>query len=357
MRLKLFLILYIAVSLQSCEKLVMQQENKNNPVDVFECMWNEYDRLYALFEVKKINWDSIYSVYRPMVISSTGDDGLYNILTSMLSNLNDNHVYLFSPGREEYRAGSLYHRPVFPDSKYEDYNNDKENLLNLIKEKYLNNQFVITSTYAVLFYGTIDNAYTGNKNIGYLYIENEDYGDMDFISQAKEYFIQQNSDAVIVDVRINPGGEDAVSKHIADQFADTKRLFMKTQTRNGVNHNDFDSPMEWYIEPDDDPFLNPVVLLTSRHSASASENLTLAMRIIPHVTILGDTTSGCFSNTLPRELPNGWQYTIAFQLFTAANDTCYEGIGIPPDIVMNNYRVDINNRVDKVLEKAIELLK
>ena len=352
----ILLIIIGAFLIVSCEKMIIHVDYSNNPEQVFECMWNEYNRLYALFELKNINWDSLYSVYRPLVHPNTGDDELYGILTSMLSNLNDNHVYLFAPEREEFRAGSLYHRPVFPDSEYEEYQSDTAKWIHLIKEKYLGNQYELTSSYNLLFCGIIDPAYTGNIRIGYFFIGGEDYGDMDFINNAKECFVQQNTDAVIIDVRISPGGEDAVSKHIADQFTDTKRLFMKTQTRNGIDHNDFDSPKYWYAEPVNDPYTKPVILLTGRQTASASENLTLAMRIMPHVTVLGDTTSGCFSNTLPRELPNGWHYTIAFQLFKAANDTCYEGRGIPPDLVMNNYLVDINNQTDKVLEKAIDLL-
>jgi len=357
MKFKLLLILYVTVSLFSCEKSLIEQEYNDNPEDVFECIWNEYDKLYSLFEIKKINWDSIYSEYRPMVHSNTTDDELYDILTSMLSNLNDNHVFLYAPGKEEFRAGSLNQYPIFPDSEYKNNKIDEEKFLNLIKEKYLKNQYEITTKYNVLFYGTIDKLYTGEKNIGYFYIEGEDYGDVDFISGAIEYFLQHNIDAVIVDVRISPGGEDAVAKHIAGQFTDKKRFFLKIQTRNGLNHNDFDAPTNWYIEPDGDTFLKPVILLTSRHSQSASDNLSLAMHMIPHVTVLGDTTAGCYSNMLWRELPNGWQYSIAYQLFTAYNDTCYEGIGVPPDIVMNNYLVDINNQSDKVLEKAIDLLK
>ena len=180
MKFKLLIVLCAFIFVSSCEKALIEQEYKNNPEDVFEAMWNEYDMLYALFNVKNIDWDSIYSEYRPLVHSSTTEDELYTVLTSMLKNLNDNHVYLYAPGQEEFRAGSLFHLPAFPDSEYENYTSDEEKFLNLLKNKYLNNQYELTSKYNLLFYGLIDKIFTGDKIIGYFYVGGEDYNDRDF---------------------------------------------------------------------------------------------------------------------------------------------------------------------------------
>jgi transcriptional regulator with XRE-family HTH domain len=78
---------------------------------------------------------------------------------------------------------------------------------------------------------------------------------------------------------------------------------------------------------------------------------------LDHVTIIGDTTSGAFSDMIARELPNGWVYTISIGDWRDHNGISYEGIGFPPDIVIQNKAEDIASGYDKVLERAIHELK
>ena len=59
---------------------------------------------------------------------------------------------------------------------------------------------------------------------------------------------------------------------------------------------------------------------------------------------------------IEKELPNGWIYSITGQLIIAADGNTYEGPGIPPDIEEINTVAEINSGVDRVLEKAIEII-
>jgi len=54
------------------------------------------------------------------------------------------------------------------------------------------------------------------------------------------------------------------------------------------------------------------------------------MMASPHVTRIGDTTAGAFSNTLTKYMPNGWMTDISNEIYEAANGFVYEGKGIPP---------------------------
>jgi C-terminal processing protease CtpA/Prc len=99
-----------------------------------------------------------------------------------------------------------------------------------------------------------------------------------------------------------------------------------------------------------------VVLLTNRTTQSAGETFTLAMRQITSVTQVGDTTYGIFSDNPQRELPNGWIFTVSTGDFRAADGRNYEGIGLAPQVLVQNRKAEVEAGQDKALEKAIGLL-
>jgi len=61
-------------------------------------------------------------------------------------------------------------------------------------------------------------------------------------------------------------------------------------------------------------YTDPIALLTNRRTFSAAESFVLAMRTLPQVTIVGDTTGGGSGNPLHRELPNGWGLSVSRNL-------------------------------------------
>ena len=147
-------------------------------------------------------------------------------------------------------------------------------------------------------------------------------------------------------------------KTIASRFTDTKRLFVKVRSKNGAKKTDFSDWIDWYIEPNGAlQFNKPVVVLTSRKTGSASEWFTLAMKTLPNVTTVGDTTNGSFSPQLHRELPNGWSFALSTQIVASADYKIYEGVGIPPDITVVNTKNDFDKQVDAMLEKGIEIIE
>jgi tetratricopeptide (TPR) repeat protein len=160
--------------------------------------------------------------------------------------------------------------------------------------------------------------------------------------------------AWVIDLRATPGGNDQAGKAIADRFADTRRLYMKTYYRNGPEHDDFAPPKIWYVEPQGEArFEGPVVVLTNRWGISAAENLALAMRVLPHATQIGDFTSGVMADVYRDVLPNGWRFSVSFKLFVDATGFCWEGIGVPPDLRIVNRPEDIAAGRDRVLEFAL----
>lgn len=77
----------------------------------------------------------------------------------------------------------------------------------------------------------------------------------------------------------------------------------------------------------------------------------------PHVTVVGDTASNAFATeTFVRLLPNGWELGFPTQFYLYPDGTSPEGVGIVPDIYLRNDTLDVQNGIDRELEKAIDLL-
>jgi tetratricopeptide (TPR) repeat protein len=310
----------------------------SGPEKNFEHLWRTYDRNYAIFGAKHIDWDALYKIYRPRVTAQTTDDELFDVMASLLGHLNDNHVRLTSPARA-FQSG------ILGEMKMQDFS------LDLIKEKYLKNG-VKQRVDGIFHYGWL------TDSIGYFHFRG--FGRLEESAAAVDEIIKEFKDAkgLVVDVRSNGGGDDRVGKAIADRFADRKRLYMKTQIRNGPRHDDFTPPKYWYVEPGGAAqFTRPVILLTHRFSVSAAENFALAMRVLPHVTVLGDATSGVFADVYGDALPNGWRFSVSFKLFVDQNGFCWEGIGVPADIRQVNTRQDIEQKRDKALALAVSLIE
>ena len=85
-----------------------QSISGNAAEEIFETVWTTFDRRYALFGARSVDWQALYEVYRPMVGPETTDEELFDVLTAMLSHLNDTHVMLQaeSLGRD-FSAGYL----------------------------------------------------------------------------------------------------------------------------------------------------------------------------------------------------------------------------------------------------------
>jgi hypothetical protein len=301
----------------------------------FEYLWNTFDTKYALFVPKRVDWDALYRIYRPKVSSQTSDSGLFGIMSNLLGHLNDNHVRLHSPNLS-YRSGILGAMP------------EMDNFFPLIKTKYLH---AYKDLPAGMFSGWL------TDSIGYFHIQY--FEDVSQSSNVIDQILYEFRDAkaIVIDVRENYGGEDEVGKAIADRFADKKHLYMLKRYKNGNGHNDFGPPQRWYVEPEGHiQYTKPVVLLINRYSVSEAEVFTLAMRVLPQVTIIGDATSGVFADVEKDTLPNGWTVRYPYNLIEDATGFCWEGIGIPPDLHQTITREDIAGGHERVLDLAIAFL-
>jgi hypothetical protein len=336
----IFLSISYSSALKSYENIFLKSQSQKdsiNPVEVFEQVWNIFNTNYPYFEHRGIDWPTLYKVYRSKLTSASTGEELYSVLCSMLSHLNDGHVNL-NNGTTEFNSG------ITNGLRMEDFS------WKLVRNKYLKGSFK-SSPDSLIYYGWID------SNIAYLRIRR-----FPGYEAANSYLDTIFSDlmkakGIIVEVRGNSGGADSGVEAIASRLADQKRLFKKTYWRMG-SKRDFTNITYHYIQPIGAiQFTGNVILLQNKFSESASENFALAMRVLPNVTSVGETTGGCFASYYPERLINGWSVTLPYSYSTDQNDFCWEGIGILPNLKKINTNEDIAAGNDRVLEFATDILR
>lgn len=336
-----YLTILVAILFSSCDKMLLEKEVPNNPVANFNSLWNEFDAKYGLFQVKNINWDSVYTIYRPQLDEYSSDDELYNVLTDMIEILNDNHVALV-PTDPKY--------PFFQSGILSTMNSINDFDLKTIKTNYLTNPKFEDPFFT---YGMLPN------NVGYIHIEG--FSDLPkYLKEPMNNILNslKETNGIVIDLRGGYGGEDLAGQYIAGCFTNNTIPYMKTRVKSGTGKDDFTAFESWNIKPEGDfQYLKPIVVLTHRFTISARETYCLAMKVLPQVTFVGDTTSGAFSNQINRELPNGWGYSLSIGEWVDENGVSYEGIGLAPNIVIQNKKQDVLNGKDEALEKVIEILK
>jgi hypothetical protein len=329
--------------LYGCDTMFMEPDPPNTPEANFEIFWKDFDRYYAQFSVRHIDWDSVYALYRPQITASTSDRQLFAILSSIVYGINDMHVTLYTP------LGDVYWKSPVPAS-------------------YPSRRLINACTYvrcgppqgAILEYRVCQDTGFGYVSIPtfsgqgegltvadprYLVID-------DIVSQWK------GMRGIIIDVRGNPGGSMVNAEAIAERFADRPHVYSYRRQKIGPGKNDFSPWKSSSIEPrGSSQFLKPVVVLTSRATSSAAEMFVMAMRSFPNVTIVGDTTGGGVGNPIFRELPNGWTYRLSTEVEADAQGRIVEGVGIAPDVLVQTTAADSANGIDRMMERGLGILK
>ena len=329
----------LLIGLWACHDQTLGPEPTNTPEANFDRLWQDYDRMYGLFAIKKVDWSAVYQRYRPLVKNGMSNGQFFTVVSSVLSELNDGHVWMVTPEANGSPSRRYDSGPTYATGDFEP---------DVVRSYLQNVKSVGTAEGINVVYGTLPGT------IGYVHFV--DFGQsLTFYQKAMDDILTTLGDTkgLIVDIRNHGGGDDRVSQYIAGRFATDRNRYMTSRLRSGPGHADYTPATDWYVSPTGTrQYTKPVALLTNRITESAGETFTLAMNQIATVTQMGDTTFGIFSETTRRELPNGWIYTISVGDYRAADGRSYEGVGIAPAVVFINRPEDVAAGTDKLLEAA-----
>jgi len=318
----------------SCKDLVVTDPESNLNVEDFEAAWNRINDVYPYLEFKKINWDSIYTIYRPLAENAKGDE-FYLVLRDLLAELKDGHVYYRTKG-----GGEVY--PYYPQRHFK----DRHSYSPFVVRKYFDKELKLTESTSVEY-----EILPGN--IGYAFISDfhEDYLINEFPG-VLEYL--KNTKGLILDIRQKRGGDYQNIEAVVTRFL-----------TEPLERNDAYTYGEKWVLPPFQPsgpfqYTNPVVVLINGSTFSAGEFTTEILKQLPQVTAVGDTTGGGSVGGGDEGLyflPSGKSIDIGFIDIRRYDGLPWEWLGIAPDVRIEQTEEDILAERDKQLEYAIEVLK
>lgn len=168
-------------------------------------------------------------------------------------------------------------------------------------------------------------------NVGYLdlrsfmdltYAKNTAVGAMSFLA---------NSDAVIIDLRKNPGGYVNLNIFLASYFFGAKpvELLSRYHRDSNVTVKEFTlAKLPGKRMPD-----TPLYILTSSETGSAAERFAFIMQQRKRATLIGEKTSGAGYGNKEYPIGDGFVFYVSvFSNFDGRTKSDWQGKGIEPDI-------------------------
>ena len=341
--------LITAIFVTSCVKSDYVKEVNCDFKTNYETFWNLFNDNYIYFGdnygyTKNVDWQRVYDEMMPLVENATSEVELLEIMGRSIDYLKDGHVWIDT---------KFKHRgcPTF----YIDDNGDRypTNFISgLIQEKYVDYAFKTRNGHK---YGTITR---GDKT--FFYVHHADFTKK-FNNEDLEMFkpLIEKADGFIYDIRTNPGGTAQASIDITGRFIKTKTLIGYQAVKTGKGYNDLSEPMALYAIPvdvDNNWAGMKTVVLTNRDVYSTANMFACFMKNVPNVTLVGGRAGGGGGQPCTYYLPNGWAVTMSGQRLTFDTDMKHIEPGVEPDIYVTITEEDIANKVDSILEKAIEVL-
>ena len=110
-------------------------------------------------------------------------------------------------------------------------------------------------------------------------------------------------------------------------------------------------------EPDVDPCIQPVVILTDWNCASAGDDFAVFAKGAPNVTLIGTNTAGGTGQLLLTELPGNFLFAVSTYNCVMEDGTPVSNHGVPPDIWCEQTVSSALAGQDAVLLRAIEHLE
>lgn len=302
-------------------------------VDQFDSLWTRFQQVYPSFAYKRIDWETQRALYRPRAERARSQNELVAVLLAMLAPLRDLHVWFVDP------RGQVV--PTYRPSGLANF--DRERWASALRDANY-----ITRT------GNTGDGFVG----GYAYLHIDSWKapvDEELLDAMMQR--ARTSEGLIIDVRTNAGGSDATALAFASRFTVRPFAASYVQINTDPRVKDIEMPLARTIAPRGTwQYTRPVVVITGRRGYSATESFVAAMRTLPQVTVVGDTTGGASGNPTTFPLGNGWQFTVPRWLEFGPDRQPIEWRGVAPHLTMAWDPQRYDSQRDPLIDAAVGLL-
>ncbi|WP_328550135.1 S41 family peptidase [Streptomyces sp. NBC_00366] len=333
-----------------------------DPRASFDVFWRSFEENYPFFAAKGIDWQAVRDRYRPQIHQDTTRTELFDVFSRMVGPLHDAHVAV-QDGDRVFAQG----RPgtEVPTEQ-----------LDARVKKFIGERDLRGAPYRQDFAaGRITYADLPDGGPGYLRISGfggyttDDDGSyaanlaeldkaLDTVLTAERV---RRLPGLIIDLRVNGGGSDALGVHIAGRLTDTPYVAYAKRARNDpVDPNRHTRPEPVPVTPAHAPrYTGPIAVLTGGSTVSAGETFTQALMDRPGGTVrIGRPTQGVFSDVMARKLPDGMTAWLPNEEFLTRTGRTFDGTGIPPHLTEPVFtKEEFAKNRDSAFDRAVSELQ
>jgi len=167
------------------------------------------------------------------------------------------------------------------------------------------------------------------------------------LKRAVARFVAHHVQAIVLDLRGNPGGQGAMAIPVGSLFV------AAPVTLGTLKFRDFNQTLIAKPEMGAKPFSGPLAILTDEGTASAAEMLAAGLQEAKRAVVVGDASLGAVLPSVIESLPGGavMQYVVAD--FKTEKGVLLEGRGVQPDRRVVETRAGLRTGRDPVLDAAL----
>lgn len=190
--------------------------------------------------------------------------------------------------------------------------------------------------------------YVSGGAIAFIQLYNFNEHSADRFAEIAQQVLGSTSKKIILDLRGNPGGILQEAIRIAGWFVDQGQIVVSEKSSDGTTkeyRSDGPAKLKGL----------PLVILTDRGSASASEILAGALRAHDKATLAGEKTFGKGTVQILEKFSDGSSLRVTISRWLLPDGSSINKEGIAPDVLISNEGAQKGQ--DRQLDKAIEILK
>ncbi len=175
----------------------------------------------------------------------------------------------------------------------------------------------------------LDPELTGPFKVGYVRIVQFNEPTADEFSKTLDKLQKEGMQALVLDLRNNPGGLLNSAVDVLGQFLPPNTKVVSTQGRASSQKHDYSTPSSGKERP-----RFPLVVLVNEGSASGSEIVAGALKDLHRAIVVGETTFGKGSVQNVMQLPDGSALRFTTAKYYTPSKAVIQGNGVVPNILV-----------------------